>query len=164
MHRLFASASFCSCMGNLVDVSVRKAEISETRSSIWLVGVRSFVPVWVNITFGCSWRLFYKVCLPCSIVGHLKYLSSCFGSKQFRQVKEFSVWVTKNAAVFGLTVIGGNWSIEPFFLCCSSLRIMFFCWNGGLPELTDQKWMYLVCFLVDRGWRMRDQDLELHLN
>ena len=141
MHRLFASASFCSCMGNLVDVSVRKAEISETRSSIWLVGVRSFVPVWVNITFGCSWRLFYKVCLPCSIVGHLKYLSSCFGSKQFRQVKEFSVWVTKNAAVFGLTVIGGNWSVEPFFLCCSSLRIMFSCERFSVGMAVYQNWL-----------------------
>ena len=45
-----------------MDTSVIKTEISEMTSSISVVGVRSFVPLWMRISFGCSGSLLISSC------------------------------------------------------------------------------------------------------
>ena len=39
--------------GNIVDVCVIKTETSEMKSSIGVVSVRLFVPLWINMSCGC---------------------------------------------------------------------------------------------------------------
>ena len=117
----------------------------------WVVGVRLFVPVWITSNLGRSWRLVCEVFLPSSIVGHLKYLSSRFGWNGFVMLRNLPFESHKNAAVFGLTEIGGDWLEEPFFLsCCAfgegifSLRIMFSCTGFSVGMSTRSRGGYTL--------------------
>ena len=93
---------------NFVDASVTKAEMSEMKVSIGVVGVRLFVPVWITINSGCSWSAFCKTSLAWSTLGHLKYLCSCCGLNSFLLLRNFPFESQRKTAVFDLTVIGGN--------------------------------------------------------
>ena len=60
--------------GNIVDAWVIKTEISEMKLSIGAVGVRLFVPMWINMSCGCSSFGLISSCKTvrtCVIVGDL---------------------------------------------------------------------------------------------
>ena len=47
--------------GNIVDAWIIRTEISEMKLSTGAVGVRLFVPLWINMSCGCSNRLLVTV-------------------------------------------------------------------------------------------------------
>ena len=70
--------------GNIVDAWVIKTEISEMKLSIGAVGVRLFVPMWINMSCGCSSFGLISSCKTvrtCVIVGDLLKVKSCPGGK-----------------------------------------------------------------------------------
>ena len=133
---------------NFVDASVTKAEMSEMKVSIGVVGVRLFVPVWITINSGCSWSAFCKTSLAWSTLGHLKYLCSCCGLNSFLLLRNFPFESQRKTAVFDLTVIGGNCpggSLFPEWPFCKDTRCL------GLPRcknLTRFSLFVSFCFAV----------------
>ena len=70
--------------GNIVDAWVIKTEISEMKLSIGAVGVRLFVPMWINMSCGCSSFGLISSCKTvrtCVIVGDLLKVKSYPGGK-----------------------------------------------------------------------------------
>ena len=70
-------------IGNLLADSLIRLQNSEIKTWIEVVAVKSFVPVWIKIISGISWRSFWRMDRAFSSLGHLKNVSSWFGRKSF---------------------------------------------------------------------------------
>ena len=94
-------------IGNLLADSLIRLQNSEIKTWIEVVAVKSFVPVWIKIISGISWRSFWRMDRAFSSLGHLKNVSSWFGRKSFFLSRNLPFESHKKAAVFDFTVLGG---------------------------------------------------------
>ena len=103
--------------GNIVDACVIKTEISEMKSSIGVVSVRSLVPLFINMSCGCpdSWLISSqcKIVPTCVIVGDLQKVKSSLGGKRFLLSRNFpleshrkmDLWTTAGGVLTGRTLL-----------------------------------------------------------